>query len=84
MITRPSIQELIDGVARNLERLTPATAADMPGLILPFLGVMDRLANEWSGWSALLAADNEDIRATLAGLGIAAPPAEGERSEGVV
>ena len=78
MITRPSIQELIDGVARNLERLTPATAADMPGLILPFLGVMDRLGNEWSGWSALLAADNEDIRATLAGLGIAAPPAEGE------
>lgn len=71
MVTRPSIQELIEGLLANIALLqTPGAEARLAGLVTPALGVLDRLGNEWANWIALLAADNEDIRATLAGVGL--------------
>ena len=72
MITRPTIQELFDGVVRNLEGAAQpgagsAAGSDVHTLITPILGVMDRLSNEWSNWSALLIEDNEDIRPLVSG-----------------
>ena len=89
MITRPTIQELFDGVVRNLEGAAQpgtvsgagsAAGSDVHTLITPLLGVMDRLSNEWSNWSALLIEDNEDIRHTLKDLGVAVPKAQGDVS----
>ena len=77
MITRPSIQELIESAVRNLEGVAQP-GANRDTLIIPLLAVLDRVGNEWSSWAALLAADNEDIRQTLSGLGISVTGAEAE------
>ena len=66
MITKPSINDLIVGLAQNLEQMAgDASKNDLTLLFTPVLTVLDRLGNEWAGWSALLIADNDDIRATL-------------------
>lgn len=76
MITRPSIQELLDGIIGNLERvITEPDAGNAQKLATPLLAVVDRVSNEWSGWAGLLQDDNTDLRATLAALGATLTPA---------
>ncbi len=66
MITRPNVNDLITGLAQNVEQMAGnAATSDLTLLFTPVLTVLDRLGNEWAGWSALLSEDNDDIRATL-------------------
>lgn len=66
MITRPNINDLIAGLAQNVEQMAGNAATnDLTLLFTPVLTVLDRLGNEWAGWSALLSEDNDDIRSTL-------------------
>ncbi len=70
LITKPSIDEMIAGLIRNFEKLSGEGAAGAQQLLTPALAVLDRIDQEWHSWSALLAADNADIRATLQGLSV--------------
>jgi aminoglycoside phosphotransferase (APT) family kinase protein len=81
MFTKPSLADLIEGITANAERhVLPALGATPEAqLLVDTLATLDRLAAEWSATSAHLAADNDDIRATLARIGRAAtaPSADG-------
>lgn len=72
MITRPSINELITGLKRNLELANasgdPAGAAS---LVVPLLMGLDRIGDEWSSWWQLLQEENDDIATVLGSLGVA-------------
>lgn len=71
MITKPNINELVTGLIRNIEQMAGrASTSDLTLLFTPVLTVLDRVGNEWASWPALLAADNDDIRATLGRLGM--------------
>ena len=81
MITKPSIHELIQGTVRNMEGVAQSgEAGNVLSLVTPLLSVLDRIANEWPSWVALMAADNADIRHTLRDLGMTVPAAEADVS----
>ena len=71
MITKPSLADLIEGITANAERhILPALGGTPAAqLLVDSLATLDRLAAEWSATSANLAADNDDIRDTLARIG---------------
>ena len=81
MITKPSLADLIEGITANAERhILPALGGTPAAqLLVDSLATLDRLAAEWSATSANLAADNDDIRATLVRIG---QPAGDDRSGG--
>jgi aminoglycoside phosphotransferase (APT) family kinase protein len=72
VITKPSITDLVEGMARNLEHVIPDPSAPSTGVILTdVLGVLDRAAGEWCSMAEHLACDNADIRTTLRTISVA-------------
>jgi aminoglycoside phosphotransferase (APT) family kinase protein len=68
VITKPSIDDLLEGVTRTLEGVIlpqlegrPAAQAGME----PVLGVLARIANQWSADAVAFTQDSDDIEATL-------------------
>lgn len=75
MITRPSIEDLLTGLKRNLERtLAIGDSTDAARLTIPVLIGLDRISDEWSTWWQLLDEENQDIEVTLASIGTIPPP----------
>lgn len=82
MITRPSIDDLLTGLRRNLERaLASGQPADAASLTLPVLIGLDRIRDEWASWWRLLDEENRDIRETLTAIGITFPAMAEENPE---
>lgn len=68
MYTKPSMDDLLEGVARTLEHEMFPLLDDRPDVqrtIGPLLAVLDGVTNEWSDRAPHLAEDNDDIVATL-------------------
>jgi len=68
VITKPSVDDLLEGVMRTLEGVIlpqlegrPAAQAGME----PVLGVLARIANQWSADAVAFTEDSDDIEATL-------------------
>ena len=82
MITRPNIGEILIGLTRNLERMAgDAATTDLTQLFTPVLTVLDRVRHEWPSWASLLGSDNQNMRDTLAKLGVQLP-APNDAAEG--
>ena len=69
MYAKPSIDDLIEGVARTLQFEVFPRLADNPDAQTAFpamLALLDRIGSEWSGMAGHFVADNEAIEQTLA------------------
>ena len=65
LITKPSLDELIVGLIRNLEKLESQVGPDYAPSMMASLSSLDRLRAEWQGHADLLREENEDIRQVL-------------------
>ena len=68
MYTKPSMDDLLEGVVRTLEHEVFPKLSEVPDAqrtIMPILAVLDRVGNEWSDMALHLLAENEDIHGTL-------------------
>jgi aminoglycoside phosphotransferase (APT) family kinase protein len=69
MYAKPSIDDLIEGVARTLQFEVFPRLADNPDAQTAFpamLALLDRIGSEWSGMAGHFVADNDAIEQTLA------------------
>jgi aminoglycoside phosphotransferase (APT) family kinase protein len=75
MFTTPSLSELLEGVSKTAEGVLLPALADSPvsDRLIEVLMVLDRVSAEWSTVTHHLAADNDDIRGTLARIGHPTP-----------
>ena len=75
MFTTPSLSELLEGVSKTTEDVLLPALADSPvaDRLIEVLMVLDRVSAEWSTAAHHLAADNDDIRETLARIGHLTP-----------
>jgi aminoglycoside phosphotransferase (APT) family kinase protein len=78
MFTTPSLSELLEGVSKTAEDVLLPELADSPvaDRLIEVLMVLDRVSAEWSSAAHHFAADNDDIRETLARIGQPAPHGE--------
>jgi aminoglycoside phosphotransferase (APT) family kinase protein len=71
MFTKPSVDELIEGVSRTLQQVVFPLLEDVPDAqqaIAPCVAVLGRAMSEWANVGADLVADNEDIDQTLSAI----------------
>ena len=69
MIIKPTVDDLLEGVARNLTYHLLPELADRPharDVVVAALGVLDRIGSEWDSRRPAVEADNEDLLESLA------------------
>src|SRR4051812_27749684 len=71
MYTKPSVDDLLEGVSRTLQQVVFPLLDDVPDaqqMIAPSLAVLGRAASEWASVAANLVADNEDLEQSLSAI----------------